>query len=107
MQAAALPGIFAHTPESNYQRRACLVVHVEPGSPAEKAGLLLGDVVVKIGDKPVADTRGGAAFLRAQKAGDTIAVVSLVRGGAMLAVNAQLEARTAKLAALMISSSDR
>jgi S1-C subfamily serine protease len=71
-----------------------LVAHVEPGSPAEKAGLLLGDVLVKMGNQPVADTESVQLILRAQKAGDSLAI-SLVRGGTLLALTVQLEARAA------------
>lgn len=71
-----------------------LVVHVEPGSPAEKAGIFLGDVLVKLGDKAVADTDSAQHILRSHKAGDTIEV-SLVRGGAMATVSVRLEARAA------------
>lgn len=71
-----------------------LVAHVEPGSPAEKAGLLLGDVLVKMGDQPVTDTESAQHILRAQKAGDSLAI-SLVRGGTLLALTVKLEARAA------------
>jgi S1-C subfamily serine protease len=71
-----------------------LVVHVEPGSPAEKAGILLGDVLVNLADKPVADTDAVQHILRAHKAGDALAA-GLVRGGAMVAVSVHLEARPA------------
>lgn len=71
-----------------------LVTHVEPGSPAEKTGILLGDVLVKMGDQSVSDTESVQHILRAHKAGDSVAV-SLVRGGAMLAVSIRLEARAA------------
>ena len=33
--------------------RELLVVMVEPGGPAEKAGLIVGDVIVALGDKPI------------------------------------------------------
>ncbi|HEX4603903.1 MAG TPA: trypsin-like peptidase domain-containing protein [Candidatus Angelobacter sp.] len=71
-----------------------LVAHVEPGSPAEKSGILLGDVLIKIADQPVADTGAVQNILRGHKAGDSVAV-SLVRGGAMLALTVRLEARAA------------
>jgi len=62
------------------QDAALLVVTVEAGSPAERAGLLLGDLIVAIGDQPVTD----ADSLRAQLGGDTLGrqiTVKIVRGG--------------------------
>jgi len=35
--------------------RGALVVGVQPGSPAEQAGLQVGDVIVKIGDREIRD----------------------------------------------------
>ena len=93
MQAAALP-------ESLRARlnltasEGLLVVHVEPGSPAEKAGILLGDVLITLVDEPVADTESAQRILRRHKAGDAIAA-GLVRGGAMITATAKLEARAA------------
>jgi S1-C subfamily serine protease len=93
MQAAALP-------ESLRARlnltasEGLLVVHVEPGSPAEKAGILLGDVLITLADEPVADTESAQRVLRRHKAGDAIAA-RLVRGGAMITATAKLEARAA------------
>src|SRR6266853_350395 len=72
-----------------------LVVHVEPDSPAEKAGVLLGDLLLTLGGKPMADTDSVQQALRASKPGDQIEA-GLVRGGALTRVNIQLQARGAK-----------
>lgn len=69
-----------------------LMVHVEPGSPAEKAGLLLGDTLIELEGKPVADTDQVQEVLRAGKIGQGIEAV-LIRGGAILKVKVALEAR--------------
>jgi S1-C subfamily serine protease len=93
MQAAALQESL-RTGLNLTASEGLLVVHVEPGSPAEKAGILLGDVLVNLADKPVADTDGVQHILRAHKAGDAI-VASLVRGGAIVTATVKLEARAA------------
>ena len=46
-----------------------------PGSPAAKAGLTKGDVIVAMDGGPVEDLRGMVDVLRAHAPGDTIAVV--------------------------------
>jgi len=38
--------------------RGALVTDVQPGSPAERAGLQAGDVIVKLADREIADTAG-------------------------------------------------
>ncbi|HEY6306176.1 MAG TPA: trypsin-like peptidase domain-containing protein [Candidatus Angelobacter sp.] len=72
-----------------------LVVHVEPGSPAEKAGVLLGDVLLELGDKPVADTDTVQDQLRSTKSGGEIQAV-FIRGGAIVKAKVKLEARPAR-----------
>ena len=69
-----------------------LVVHVEPGSPAEKAGMLLGDLLVEIDGKSVADTDAMQEVLRSHKAGSSVEV-KLVRGGTLVKVSVTLAAR--------------
>jgi S1-C subfamily serine protease len=71
-----------------------LVVHVEPQSPAEKAGVFLGDVLVRLGNSAVADTDSVQQVLRSHKVGDSVPA-ELIRGGAMAAVSVRLEARPA------------
>jgi S1-C subfamily serine protease len=93
MQTAALPESL-RTGLNLTASEGLLVVHVEPGSPAEKAGILLGDVLVNLADKPVADTDGVQHILRAHKAGDALAA-GLVRGGAMVTATVKLAARAA------------
>jgi S1-C subfamily serine protease len=69
-----------------------LVVHVEPQSPAEKAGILLGDVLVGLGNAPVSETDSVQRVLRSHKAGDSVEA-DLIRGGSRIAANIRLEAR--------------
>jgi S1-C subfamily serine protease len=36
--------------------RGLLVIMVEPGGPAGKAGLIVGDIIVALADKPITDS---------------------------------------------------
>jgi len=93
MQAAPLPESL-RTQLNLTASEGLLVVHVEPGSPAEKAAIFLGDVLVKLASQPVADTDSVQGILRSYKPGDSLEA-SLIRGGAMTTVSLRLEARAA------------
>lgn len=69
-----------------------LLVHLEPESPAERAGLLLGDVLLTLGGRPIADTDSVQEILRASKPGDRLEA-GVVRGGALTTAHVQLQAR--------------
>ncbi len=69
-----------------------LVVHVETGGPAEKAGVLLGDLLVEFQGKPVEDTADLQDSLSTSKVGDTVAV-TLLRGGVPSTLSIKLEDR--------------
>ena len=59
---------------------ALLVVHVEPEGPAEKAGALVGDLVVELEGKPAEDTRQIQEALGNAKVGDKL-TLTVLRGG--------------------------
>src|SRR5215467_5122072 len=69
-----------------------LVAHVEPGSPAEKAGVLLGDTLLELQGKPVADTDQVLSQLRSAKSGSEVECL-FIRGGAVTKMKVRLEAR--------------
>lgn len=69
-----------------------LVVHVEPGSPAEKAGVLLGDTLVELGGKTVADTDAVQDALRLSRIGGEVEAV-FIRGGVATKARVKLEPR--------------
>jgi S1-C subfamily serine protease len=71
-----------------------LVVHVESSSPAEKAGVLLGDALVEMGGKEVADTDSVQEVLRSNQIGRDVEAV-FVRGGVTWKTKLRLEARPA------------
>jgi serine protease Do len=53
-----------------YQGDGVLVSHVADGSPAERAGLRQGDVIVSINGKQVSDTDDITSFVQSAKSGD-------------------------------------
>lgn len=73
-------------------RDGLLVAHVEPGSPADKGGVLLGDLLIEIAGNNVADTDAVQDVLRSRKPGDSISV-NLIRGGALVTTALTLAAR--------------
>ena len=60
---------------------ALIVVSLEEGGPAEKAGLLVGDIIVSLDGKSVTDPRDIQSVLGSESVGKSIAA-KLVRGGA-------------------------
>ncbi len=69
-----------------------LVVHVEPSSPAGKAGVLLGDTLIELEGKAVADTDGVQDVLRSRQIGSEVEAL-FIRGGAANKTRLKLEAR--------------
>lgn len=68
------------------------ITGVREGSPAERAGLQSGDVIVEFDGKPVADIYAYTYALRDKKPGDAVRVV-VDRGGQRLTLNAVLGER--------------
>lgn len=94
MQPAALPeslrGKLSSAGES-----ALLVVHVEPAGPAEKAGALLGDLVVELDGKAAEDTRQVQELLSSAKVGDKL-TLTVLRGGSPIQLHVELGDRPAR-----------
>jgi S1-C subfamily serine protease len=63
------------------EKTAAIVVEVEPDSPAHKAGILIGDLLLSFGPHPVTRVEDVHAQLSAESIGKTVAV-KFVRGGA-------------------------
>jgi S1-C subfamily serine protease len=64
------------------------LVHVEPGSPGERAGLRAGDLVVTVGGHPVDDAQALQRRLFAHVPGEPLAITTY-RNGAMVDVIAR------------------
>jgi serine protease Do len=73
--------------------RGVLLEDVTPESPAEKAGLKIGDVVVKVGGKPVTNVRQFSLDLLEFKVGQTTQI-EVLRGKKPLTVSVKLIERS-------------
>ena len=62
------------------QETALLVLNVEPGSPAEQGGLLLGDLIITLDSQAVTDADSLRAQLGGDKVGQALAI-RILRGG--------------------------
>jgi hypothetical protein len=65
---------------------------VKPGSPAAKAGLKAGDVLVQFGDSPIKNLYDFTDALRRSKVGDVVAV-KVIRDGQQVTASVKLEQR--------------
>lgn len=77
-QPVALPAALAA--RVGGQTRGLLVLSVEPGGPADRGGLLLGDILVAFAGQPLRDTDDLLALLGPERIG-TPQPVTVVRGG--------------------------
>jgi S1-C subfamily serine protease len=74
-------------------RVGLLVTHVENGGPAEKAGVLLGDVLFEVGGKTVEHVDAIQDSLATAKIGEVLPI-RLIRAGEIKAVSVALGERT-------------
>lgn len=93
MQPVALPESLQK--KASAAKSALLVVHVEPSGPADKASILVGDVLVDLQGKPVADTEDIQQLLASAKVGDTVQL-TLLRGGSAQKLSVTLADRAAR-----------
>lgn len=96
-QGSSAPGkgaipYFGSAPDYGYEGAGVRLAGVSPGSPAEKAGLREGDVIVEFNGKPVADVKGYSDLLYACRPGDAINV-AFERDGKRTSASATLLAR--------------
>jgi S1-C subfamily serine protease len=78
-QAVPIPASLASTAGTT-QETGLVIVSIEPGAPADKGGVLLGDIVLAINDRPV----GSVEELQEVLSGDLVgqqANLNLIRGG--------------------------
>ncbi|MFB2976040.1 S1C family serine protease [Microseira sp. BLCC-F43] len=60
-----------------------IAVNIEPNGPADKAGMLLGDVIVSLDDNPINDTYDVLAMLGSDSVGKTMQA-RVIRGGILV-----------------------
>jgi S1-C subfamily serine protease len=75
------------------RERGLLVVGVSPDGPAERAGLLIGDILIEVEGQPISSPEDLLDLLTADRVGRTIAV-RLLRGGAAQEVGLAVGERT-------------
>lgn len=74
------------------QQTGLLIVNVEPGSPADAAGLMTGDILVAFDGQPTADTEDLQAALGAGAVGRSVQL-AVLRGGQATAIAATVGER--------------
>ena len=65
------------------------ILNVRQGGPAARAGVLEGDVITRVDDRPVASADELTVAIREHRPGETV-TLGVVRGGRPLALQAQL-----------------
>jgi len=72
-----------------------LIVHLDAGGPADKAGVLLGDLLIELGSHGLQDIENVQSVLRSAKSSQEIEA-KLIRAGAMTTLKIKLEPRPAR-----------
>lgn len=83
---------FGSIPDFGQTENGVRFSDVKPGSPAAKAGLKAGDVLVQFGSKPIKNLYDFTDALRSSKVGDVVPV-TVWRDGKELKVDVKLEQR--------------
>lgn len=83
---------FGSIPDMGEEVEGVKFADIRDGSPAAKAGLKGGDILVELAGKPIKNLYDFTYALRAHKPGETVSVVVL-RGGERMTVNVTLEQR--------------
>jgi S1-C subfamily serine protease len=69
-----------------------LILWLEAGGPAEKAGLLVGDILVRLGEQPLSDADDLFAALNSDTVGKSVPL-QVLRGGRPETINVTVAER--------------
>jgi hypothetical protein len=83
---------FGSIPDFGQTENGVKFSDVRPGSPAAKAGLKAGDVLIQFGDKPIKNLYDFTDALRRSKVGDVVEV-KVLRDGQPITASVKLEQR--------------
>jgi S1-C subfamily serine protease len=83
---------FGSIPDFGQTENGVKFSDVKPNSPAAKAGLKAGDVMIQFGDKPIKNLYDFTDALRRSKVGDVVEV-KVLRDGQPATANVKLEQR--------------
>jgi aminopeptidase YwaD len=83
---------FGSIPDFGQTENGVKFSDVKPGSPAAKAGLKAGDILVQFGDKSIKNLYDFTDALRRSKVGDLV-IVEVLRDGQPVMANVKLEQR--------------
>jgi hypothetical protein len=86
---------FGTVPEYSYEGKGLLLAGTSAGSPAEKAGMLAGDVLVQVGDVKVDTIQDFMYALQIYKAGDVV-LAKFLRDGVEESTRVTLATRDAQ-----------
>lgn len=92
VQPVRLPEAAAQAHGAHGSETGLLVVSVQPGGPADVAGLLLGDVLLALDGKPASDPGALQSILDEDRVGQEIAL-AILRGGEARELRATIGAR--------------
>jgi serine protease DegQ len=68
------------------QTTGVMLLSIEPDSPADQAGLLIGDVLIALDAQPITDVTDVRLMLNSERIGQTLAA-RVIRGGAIVELN--------------------
>jgi S1-C subfamily serine protease len=85
LQAVRLPDALRDSLQRK-EKTGVILLEVEPGGPAHKAGMLIGDILVSLAGQSIARFEDVQAHLRPENIGKSL-TAKIVRGGAVQEVS--------------------
>jgi S1-C subfamily serine protease len=76
-------------------RGGLVVVNLESGGPADRAGLLLGDIIIALESEPISDPTDLLAALGHERVGKSVSI-RIIRGGALVTIPVTVGERPAR-----------